>query len=240
MDETYYAGAYWGPRKESPEECALRMASFLAALPGVDPSFACWFRPGRSRKEALKRPIEPSLTELEKLVVRGKDRVFEDLGFRVSGWNGVADDHDATGFDIQCGSHTDVVSNTCVFTLPGRGPNAERILSASVLARLMRETAIAWEPDWGVAMSHAHRDLVEPHRVQRAPYIGWVTYLSRHRGAVPPLPAPIRIEPVQDKGSLIILTPEPFTANNPDHVALAERARERMQQAGLLNPKSPL
>ncbi|WP_425434244.1 Imm52 family immunity protein [Myxococcus fulvus] len=53
---------------------------------------------------------------------------------------------------------------------------------------------------------------------------------------MPPLPAPVRIESVEDKGTLIVLTPERFTASNPDHVALAERVRELLDRAGLLKP----
>ncbi|NRD54523.1 Imm52 family immunity protein, partial [Corallococcus exiguus] len=49
-----------------------------------------------------------------------------------------------------------------------------------------------------------------------------------------PLPAPVRIEPVEDRGSLIILTPERFTVANPEHVALARRVRELLAQAGLM------
>ncbi len=47
--ETYYAGAYWGPRKESPEECARRMEVMLAALSKSDPSFTRWFKPATQR-----------------------------------------------------------------------------------------------------------------------------------------------------------------------------------------------
>ncbi|MFY2558994.1 immunity 52 family protein [Corallococcus terminator] len=236
MDETYYAGVYWGARKETAQECAHRLARFLSALADADPAFARWFQLGKSRKDALKRPLAPSPMELEKLVLRGRDRVFEDLGFRIRGWNGATEDGDAADFDILCGGYTDAVRNVCVFGLPNRRLSASRILTASVLADTLRATASAWEPDWGVAMSHAHRDLVEPRRVPKAPYIGWVTYLARHRGTVPPLPAPVRIEPVEDKGTLIILTPERFTASNPEHVALAETVRELLEQAGLLKP----
>ncbi len=87
-------------------------------------------------------------------------------------------------------------------------------------------------------MSHEHRDKVEVGHVPRSPYVGWVTYLARHRGTVPPLPAPVRIEPVEGKGTLIVLTPERFTASNPEHVALAERVRELLDRAGLLKPLS--
>ncbi|WP_347402695.1 Imm52 family immunity protein [Corallococcus sp. NCSPR001] len=44
----------------------------------------------------------------------------------------------------------------------------------------------------------------------------------------------MRIEPVEDKGTLIILTPERFTVANPEHVALARRVRELLARAGLM------
>ncbi len=49
----------------------------------------------------------------------------------------------------------------------------------------------------------------------------------------------LRIEPVEDKGTLVILTPERFTASNPEHVALAARVHELLDQAGLLRPVQP-
>ncbi|MBZ4336691.1 Imm52 family immunity protein, partial [Corallococcus sp. AS-1-12] len=41
-------------------------------------------------------------------------------------------------------------------------------------------------------------------------------------------------EPVEDKGTLIILTPERFTVANSEHIALARRVRELLAQAGLM------
>ncbi|MDC0714766.1 Imm52 family immunity protein [Stigmatella sp. ncwal1] len=70
-------------------------------------------------------------------------------------------------------------------------------------------------------------------------FVGWVLYFSRLRGTVPPLPAPVCIEPVEDKGTLVILTPERFTASNPEHVALAARVHELLDRAGLLRPLQP-
>ena len=65
-----------------------------------------------------------------------------------------------------------------------------------------------------------------------------VTYYSQV-GRVSPLPAPARMERVEDKGTLLVLTPERFTANNPEHVALAERVRVLLDRAGLLGPPLP-
>ena len=235
--ETYYAGAYWGPREESSEECARRLKTFLALLPDVDPSFARWFRQGRSQKESLSRPVETSPEALEKLVRRGKDRVRKDLGHSVWVWNGVLDEYDDSGLQIHCGSRSEAVSNVCVVKLPYRGPNAERVLTAPVLKNLVRSMAVAWEPNWAVAMSRTHRDIIDEHGRADA-WVGWVTYLSRERGQVPPLPAPVRLEPVEDRGTLIVLTPERFTADNPEHVALSLRVRELLERAGLLGPRA--
>jgi len=164
--ESYYAGAYWGPRKESTEECARRAEVFLAAMANVDPSFSHWFQQGKSRRDALKRPIDPSRAAIEKLIRRGKDRQFEELGYSVWAWNGVCSDYEDCGFNFACGVYAEGITNRCVLNLPSRGPNAE----------------------------------------------------------------------VEDKGSLVILSPELPTVTNPAHVDLAQRVREVLDREGLLVP----
>ncbi|MFE8604819.1 immunity 52 family protein [Archangium violaceum] len=233
--DSYYAGAYWGPRKETPEECARRAQAFLASIAKVDPSFSQWFEQGRSRKDALKRPIEPSGEALAKRVRRGKDRQFEDIGYSVWAWNGEPDDYDASGFNFKCGGYCEGLSNRCVVNLPGRGPNAERVLSVPVLTGLIRSMVLAWEPDSALATSTMHRDAVTPDDNARD-FVGWLMYFSRSQGRVPPLPAPVRIEPVEDKGMLIVLTPERITPANPEHVELGKRVHELLSRAGILRP----
>ncbi|NVJ26495.1 MULTISPECIES: immunity 52 family protein [Myxococcus] len=235
--ESYFAGAYWGARKETPEECARRLEAFFSLLGRVDPSFIHWYRQGKSRKDALKHPIEPTLAELEKLLRKGKDRIVEELGFRFSAWNGASDDYDGSAFKVTCGGYSPRVGNACVLDLPSRGPNADRVLTTDVLRRLVRGLALAWAPDFAVAISSAHLQLLRGNDPAEI-WPGWVLYLARHPGSVPPLPAPVRIEPVEDKGTLIILSPERFTVSSPAHVALAETVRERLDRAGLLKPLS--
>lgn len=55
--------------------------------------------------------------------------------------------------------------------------------------------------------------------------MGWLTYLSRRLGKVPPLPTPVCIEPVGELGWLLVLSPDPMTASNPEHVAFTARVR---------------
>lgn len=238
--ETYYAGAYWGARQESPEDCARRTAAFLNLLATCDPFLAHWYKPARSRKDARKHPLmPPDMPTLTELFRRGASRekggpVFEDLGFSFwfgSGGGGA----DSVDLRLTCGCYSDVAPNSCVMPLPRRGENADRILTIPVLARVLRSMALAWDPEWAFATSTAYeRQYREP---DSSPFsLGWITYLSRHIGTVPPLPAPVCIEPVEDRGTLIILTPERFTVANPEHVALAKRVRELLEQAGLMKP----
>lgn len=235
MTETYYAGAYWRARKESPDECASRVVALLESIAGVEASFSRWFRQSKSRKDAWKKPVTPNQDELAKALGRTKDRHHEDLGYRISGWNGALEESDACSFDAAVGIYSEWVNNFWLFELPIHGASSERVLTARVLSGLLRSMATALEPDWGVAMSHAHRDIADPNGRANV-QIGWVSYLSHRLGAVPPLPAPVRIEPVEDKGTIIVLTPERFTASNPEHVALAERVRELLDRAGVLKP----
>jgi hypothetical protein len=165
--------------------------------------------------------------------------VFEELGFSVWFGNG-GGDNDRASLRIKCGDYSGANPNVCVLSLPtlGHGVSADRVITAPVLAGAVRSMAQAWEPDWAVAMSHAHRDM-DDEEGKADVWVGWVTYLARHRGTVPPLPAPVRIEPVDDKGTLIVLTPERFTVANPEHVALARRVRELLTRAGLMQPPTP-
>ena len=156
------------------------------------------------------------------------------MGFRFWFDNG-GTGRDCADLRIYCGGYAEAFSKSCFLSLPSQGANAERLFTAPVLARVVRSMALAWEPDWVAAMSRTHRELDDKNGKADV-WLGWVTYLARHRGTVPPLPAPVRIEPVEDRGTLIILTPERFMVANPEHVALARRVRELLARAGLMQP----
>jgi len=238
--ETYYAGGYWGPRKESPEECARRTAVFLNLLATCDPFLARWYRTAKARKDLNKYPLTPpDLSILTEAIRQGVNRedggpAFEDLGFGFECHNGGSSR--AYAFvRIFCGAYSKAVSNSCVLSTLKPGADADRVLSVPVLEGVVRSMVQAWEPDWAVATSSNHRDLISE-KGRAGTFVGWVTYLSRQRGVVPPLPAPVRIEKVEDKGTLIILTPERLTADNPEHLELARHVGELLGRAGLMRP----
>ncbi len=232
MHETYYVGVYWWARRETAPECAQRAKRYFQALKQCDPSLGEWDRPGRPPRRVN---TEDEL-ELEKLLLRnrvrtdGEKRIVDDLGFGLSVFTPRTVE---TSIMIQCGVYTPHSLNSCWLDPPYEGTTANRLLSASVLARILTSMVLAWDPDWGIATSHQLRELIPEQEPKELP-VGWLMYFSHRHGRVPPLPAPVRIEPIEDKGVLVTLTPERMTASNPEHIELVKRAHRLLQRAGLL------
>ncbi|MCP3098409.1 immunity 52 family protein [Myxococcus sp. K15C18031901] len=232
MIEKYYAGVYWSGRREPVEEYARRAEALFQGLALQDLALSRWFEQSTSPAEALAHGFVPDLATLIGLL--GTKR-YQQGGGDVSfaAWNGLVEGNSVAS--ISCGSRSRYVVDRCVLTLPPDSPVAECLVTSLALSQVVRVMALAWDPEWGVATSTIHRDS-SSESADPGTFVGWVTYFAQHRGTVPPLPAPVRVEPVGDKGTLIVLTPERFTASNPEHVALAERVRELLDRAGLLNP----
>ncbi len=233
MGETYYSGCYWAARQESVEACAQRMERFFRQISLLEPTWNRWHETGSSFEKARMRQIQTDAEAWVKLLQKKKNRNGD--GFQYWLWAG-DNPKETSGVFGSCGSGDPWDTPlACVLKSPSRGAVAERVLTVPVLTEVVRAMVLAWDPDCGVTTSDLHRDSTWQ-RPAAGTFTGWVTYISRQRGTVPPLPAPVRIEPVEDKGTLIILTPERFTASNPEHVALAARVQELLDRAGLLRP----
>ncbi|WNG40775.1 hypothetical protein F0U61_49100 [Archangium violaceum] len=242
MREDYYVGAYWGPRKETALECAQRAELFFHMLARCDPTFAQWYRGGRGAPRELPgHPVRPVVQEWEQLFLHGRNRtdagkkVIEDLGFREYVWNAKKE---RTRIGFHCGAYSPWGGpNSCLLEPPPEGPVRERLLCAPLLAEILTSMATAWDPDFAMATSGEMLDLVEKRKWEVR--VGWLTYLSRRLGTVPPLPAPVRIEPVGKLGWLLTLSPERMTAHNPEHVAFTAHVREWLDRAGLIERPEP-
>nr|WP_224250094.1 Imm52 family immunity protein [Hyalangium gracile] len=158
--------------------------------------------------------------------------MIEDLGFSLELWN-QSPDSKATKLRVTCGSYSEWVNNVCLLDLPWQGAAAERMLTTPVLVQMLECMVTAWEPDWGIVSTQYAMDLI-PKAQKEESRVGWMTYFARRRGTVPPLPAPVSIKPVGTSGTLVVLTPERFTAANSEHIALGLRVRELLDRAGVL------
>ncbi|HYO67179.1 MAG TPA: Imm52 family immunity protein [Archangium sp.] len=242
MQDKYYVGAYWGPRQETALECARRAELFFHMLARCDPSFSQWYRAGRGFPRDLPGwPVRPEMKEWESLFLKGRNRtdvgkeVIEDLGFHQMVWNAKKD---AIHVHMTCGGYSPWGGpNSCLLNPLWKSAVWERLVRSPVLVEVLTSVATAWDPDYAMASSSQMVDLIEKRKGEVR--VGWLTYLSRRLGKLPPLPAPVRIEPVGTLGWLLVLSPEPMTASNPEHVAFTTRIRELLDRAGLIERPQP-
>lgn len=234
--ESYYAAVYWGCRVESAEECARRAEAFFRLLSRCDPGYTRWLEKADSRKKALQLQFEPTAETFVRFFKR-RGYKLGNVGFIFGAWTGHEGRERGGMVDFICGSDARGAPNSCFLYLPREEPGAERVLTAPVLTEVMRSMVLAWEPDWGVVCSGDFRDSLSPEGTAGT-FVGWMTYFSRHRGAVPPLPEPVRVETVEGKGALVQLSSERISATNPEHVSLARRVQDVLLSKGLLGPIS--
>jgi len=242
--ETYYVGVYWGARQETAAACAHRASRFFQSLAACAPSFQQWYLParGRSTPGTPGLPLRANdLQALEAVMLEGRHftdsghHVIEELGFTLTAWNSRKHASDMT---LSCGSSSPHVGNACVMSFPSQGEVFERLVSTPLLTQVLSCMVSAWEPEWGVATSRILRELVSPPH-SKALFPGWLTYFSRRRGTVPPLPVPARIAPMGNEGTLITLSDERLTASNPEHRNLLTRLHHLLDRTGLLLPLGP-
>jgi hypothetical protein len=239
MDESHYLGVYWLARGESAGRCAHRAARLFQSLAECDRDLSQWYGKGRTLDEALEQKLDLQAPGLERTFQRQdtQEGRMQGEGFSLRLWNGEHAEG-GTALSLHCGEATPWVSNACVLTPPREGPTAERLLTATTLARILRALVLAWNPEWGLATSHAHRERMTD-SAEAGTFVGWLTYFSHRRGVLPPLPLPVQLEPVEDLGTLVLLTPERFSSANPHHLDLAREVSERLERAGVLSPLRP-
>jgi hypothetical protein len=238
MEETYYLGTYWKTRREGVETCARRAELFFALLARCDPTLRQWYRSGRvTRRSPLPQVRTDDVENLKEHLLRGRHRadldksVMEEMGFTLSVWNKYPD-ASSTKIRICCGAYARFTSNVCLIEPPSEGEASERMLSLPMLEQLLECAAKAWDPDWGTVTTYQFSEALsqDDNEVQ----MGWLMYFARRWGTVPPLPAPVRIEPVGALGTLIVLSPERLSVSNPEQLALGQRIRELLDRAGLV------
>lgn len=230
--ERFQAAAFWASRKESAEACARRAETFFGLLAACDPAYARWFEYAYSRKNALQLPFEPTAATFRRFFERKKYRLGKD-GFCFEAWTGQEQRGKGGQLSLTCGSGLPFYSNGCLLHLPREEPAASRVLTPGVLQNLLRAMVLAWEPDaCGVV---ADEDVAALRELEAGrPCLSWLMYFPRQRGKLPSLPRPVRVVPVEDKGSLVVLTPERPRWDDAAQLDLVARVQGRLEKAGLL------
>jgi hypothetical protein len=231
-----FLGVYWAARRESVEQCAVRLHRFLSELSASDAVLASWYNNARRQKTFLKRVEVESRDYLIDLLNRSRLRnddktVIEDLGFQISLSNRRDREKQAT-MNIHCGSYSEGSGNDVVLNLPedmGDLRKPERM--AAVLATVVR----AWEPDTGGVMSLTAIRATD-YRLQ-VPFVNWMVYVSNTVvPELPPMPQPAGVQKVDGLGSIIVVQDEPPDVANPEHARNIERVDAALKATGWNSP----
>jgi hypothetical protein len=237
---SYNLQAFWTAREESTRACATRMARMLSALAALHPVFRCWYQQAWTLEEAFvpfcKMP--PQVDELGDVFKEG--RFFTDvshelmpaLGYSVGAWNGI-EGSDGVSLRVHAGAYSDrrPFPNDLHMTVHGLGgyePGKPEFINAKFLKAVLLTIVDAWEPSWASISDH---DYFRHLKLERGTpfFSGWMTYLSAsYARKITPSAAAVT-EPVAGGGVLMLATNEPFSLDNPQHVAVADAIQASLE-----------
>lgn len=211
----------WRPRRESIDVCAQRLHRFFMQLCESSPRFEHWFRGANSKKKAMERPVDVhDLAVMTELLLKGRNRtdagkkVIEELGFRVSVWNGAREYEDEAGASIGCGAYCKVAALAYPNSVSVRFPKDLREFADwRQMYKIMKFTAKVWEPDFLTVFS---RDAADA-RESTYPFVDWMLYLSQDHYQLPKSPPAAHVEQIDNLGTLIVVQDELPDPANEEH-----------------------
>jgi hypothetical protein len=147
--ESGLLGLYWPARRQRLEDCGQLSYETLHALQTI--GYSHYYFLGRSRRDALKRQLEITETNVLAALAKGVNRTdfpprrpIPELGWSLSLWSGDSDD-ESYSISVTCGVYSKYVGNCVVLTLPPVGRfsiSASRDLAMQAYKELLR----IWDP----------------------------------------------------------------------------------------------
>jgi Immunity protein 52 len=219
VPNNYFAGIYWGARRESSQVCAERICNFVRNVGEVHALSSRWFTTGRSREEALSEDVCADISVVQEILERGRNldlprSLQESLGFTLSLWNGASADDLAVSALFRCGAFANNVGNSVVLSLPSDCPE---LLSFESVRTLITILVRNFSPDWGVVSSQSITQFSAALHPEM-PRAGWLTYLRDHTRQAP-LSHAFESEVIDSAGLLLITTKEAFLSTDERHMA---------------------
>ena len=235
MSGRYLLKVFWSRRKESAESCAERLYRFLDAIKTCDDVFAKWYQLGRSRKEALQKPIKTDdMAEVLSLVEKGRHRrdvgrqPIDELGFHVMIWNGGEEPAKSINLSVHCGLYSPwLAGNGVVLHFPKK---LGRLADPSVAVEPLLSAVKCWDPDWCSVFSD--ESIRQGEFDPKAPLVDWMVFIPQIMDSVPPPSTVLRLEGV---GSVVIVLPHPPRRDDPEQMKVINRIEQIIH---LHNPKS--
>jgi hypothetical protein len=196
-----------------------------------------------------------TIEEATRLLDKGREyydttprKLWPEMGFGTGAWNGRDDEYSA-GFDVRAGLHgTDNPHcNAVSVNISRRRLHDDAPWSAEAVRALLAFAVDVWKPREASVDCRRYESFtptaLDPNYKPRTaplppgavllttsdklliPWVGWLTYLPADLAAKVAIPPEIGVERLDDGGIIATLCDEPFTIENPIHMAHA-RAME--------------
>lgn len=230
MSSSYSILAYWGPRRESPSDCAPKLLHTFKALGDISPALSYW----RTNPvgDGTWRPASTLDVETAARWIAGGAHLgdvhhlpISNLGYRVTALNQKGLGPRRLVFSGQFGAYTraGMLANlVSLFTVPRHPENAD-IINFRIFKSVLLAFTEIWKPTWCQAIADdLLKEMPRVDRVLHRPRLGggWITYLAAPfaEKIVPPLSAKCE---ALNGGILMVATEETFLVENAEHVAIA-------------------
>jgi hypothetical protein len=220
--KSYYIGASWEQRAETPEELAARFLRMIDSLKEIDPVFSFWTC-GKKRPEKLEEVRDRYAEEIAAGITRDdwREPIPAD-GYRFGAHT--RDTPKDRSFYVTCkGGSTIKRSFTTSVTLATDSPTGSRPDAEVVSYRVFRPALLAivnaWDPVRARATSHP---LIRSYTGDSYFAPAWIQYLNPWLAEKITPPSTVLAEHLPNGGLLMSATTETFDVDNPAHLAAAQ------------------
>lgn len=215
---------------DSLDECARKTDEFLRGIADLFPNWFPFFN-STSFKTAMKPLYEiPTLDELKRTVVAGRDQHLIDSVAEAQGSSIIFSNDNAKGkstfirlitININCGAAPGR-SNDVRIQFPPAFEGNEDIVNEEMYTKVFDLVVRCWNPRRGFLAPNLLRDALN----DTLTHIGWLTYISNRIHDIPSLPEWAKIIPMEDRGYYIQSTEKLLDVNSLDDLKRVKALHE--------------
>lgn len=228
-NDSYRVTGWWRQRKESKETVAKKIEAFLVELRKINSRFEDLYELGHAVSKPVGREIDSSYEGI--LNCMKEDKQFPDLGYWY--WALGPDESITISINESCWSKPNNPANRIMIEFePIVDESIFSFLKVENLIQILSAIVSVFVPVWGEVYTSNH--LMKVNR-GRGPIARWILYLSLPQNMIPTMPQGVEVLPMDDKGTIIITTPELFDAENQRHLDIASAITKRLDEAGILD-----
>jgi|GEM_PF-6611454 hypothetical protein len=232
-EESYALHCWWGSRREEAAACAEHLVQTLNGLAEEDHTFHNWdccdLPAGLEEITALFNANRPFHSPPSR-------EPWPELGFGLKIKNRL-NDSDGALISLRVGAFGDANphANSLALVFSKRRSSTRRPWTASDLRKIMRLIIKEWRPEEASVDCFRYMKFLRHYLNSNGqeglylPWEGWITYIPGLQVSRIDPPHGVDVERLDDGSALYSLCEEPFTIDNPKHMALAASMQKALE-----------